>query len=116
MVTSNRGRRGVMARAAVAVATALLLTACSGGTTVPTDAQSDPSAGSKGALAMSFPSQNLSYWNLQLEKMKPIVEAAGYEFLTDDPNGNAQTQVADWQSWIARGDVKAIMGFQAPRA
>jgi len=111
MNTSKWSCRSIAAGSAVAVATVLLLTACSGETAIPTDAQSEPPAGSKGALAMSFPSQNLSYWNLQLEKMRPIVETAGYEFLTDDPQGNAQTQVADWQSWIARGDVKAIMGF-----
>lgn len=105
MFTSSQSWRGVVAAGAVAVA--LILNGCASGTTEA------PSEESKGALAMSFPSQSLSYWNLQLEKMKPIIEAAGYEFLTDDPQGNAQTQVADWQSWIARGDVKAIMGFPA---
>lgn len=66
---------------------------------------------SKGAIAWSYPSQDVAVWADQLALMRPIIEQAGYEFLTDDPGFNAQTQVSDWQSWVARGDVKAMGGF-----
>lgn len=96
--------------AATMVAAALALTAagCS--------AQVDPSAsgdggGSKGAIAWSFASQDVAIWASQLELMKPMIEDAGYEFLTDNPSFDVQTQVNDFQSWISRGDVKAIGGF-----
>lgn len=65
----------------------------------------------KGAVAMSFGGLDIAVWNIMLDQMGPIVEEAGYEFLSDDPQWDLQTQIADWESWIARGDVKAIMGY-----
>ena len=66
---------------------------------------------SKGAVAMSFAGMDITIWNDELKFMRPIVEDAGYEFLTDDPQWQVQKQVNDWDAWINRGDVKAIMGF-----
>ncbi|TDT15870.1 ABC-type sugar transport system substrate-binding protein [Ilumatobacter fluminis] len=67
----------------------------------------------KGAVAMGFPGADITIWNDQLAIMKPIIEEAGYEFLTDDPQYDINRQVNNWQTWINRGDVKAIMGFPA---
>ncbi len=100
--------------AAGAATLALALGACSAqgdpGTTGGTDA---PAAGgdSKGAIAWSFPSQDVQVWADQLTFMRPIIEDAGYEFLTHDPGFDAQKQINDWEAWIARGDVKAMGGF-----
>ncbi|MFT4220446.1 MAG: sugar ABC transporter substrate-binding protein [Microbacterium sp.] len=66
---------------------------------------------SKGAIAWSFASQDVAIWASQLSLMKPAIEEAGYEFLTNDPAFDLQTQVNDMQAWIARGDVKAMGGF-----
>lgn len=67
---------------------------------------------SKGALAMSFPVlSQVQIWQDTLTEMKPIIEDAGYEFLSDDPGDSVQTQMSDWQAWVTRGDVKAIMGW-----
>ncbi|MFT4051991.1 MAG: substrate-binding domain-containing protein [Microbacterium sp.] len=96
-------------RAAAASAAALLaigVTACSGETET-----TESGDASNGAIAWSFASQDVAIWSSQLELMAPIIEEAGYEFLTDDPAFDVQTQVNDWQAWIARGDVKAIGGF-----
>lgn len=60
---------------------------------------------------MSFGGLDVEIWNIMLDQMRPLVEEAGYEFLTDDPQWDLQTQIADWESWVARGDVKAIMGY-----
>ncbi|MFT4124553.1 MAG: substrate-binding domain-containing protein, partial [Microbacteriaceae bacterium] len=101
-------------RATVASATALLAlstTACSG--TADSD---DTDSATNGAIAWSFASQDVAIWASQLEIMEPIIEDAGYEFLTDDPGFDLQTQVNDWQSWIARGDVKAIGGYPVDTA
>lgn len=65
----------------------------------------------KGAVAMSFAGLDIQIWNDMLPFMEEIVTDAGYEFVTDDPKWNAQTQVQDWESWIVRGDIKAIMGY-----
>lgn len=106
-----------MTRRAFALASALTLgaglTACgsTSGDTDPTTAA--PSGDTKGALAWSFPTQDVNIWNAQLALMKPIVEEAGYEFLTDSSNFDILVQVSNWESWIARGDVKAIGGFPA---
>lgn len=100
--------------AAAAAALALTVSACSG-----TGGSSDtaPAGGaSNGAVAWSFASQDVAIWASQLELMKPLIEQAGYEFLTDNPSFDVQTQVSDWQSWIARGDVKAIGGFPVDAA
>lgn len=89
---------------ALASAVALTLSACdSNGTASGDDSQ--------GAVAMSFAGLDIQIWNDMLPFMEEIVTDAGYEFVTDDPKWNAQTQVQDWESWIVRGDIKAIMGY-----
>jgi ribose transport system substrate-binding protein len=95
--------------AALAASAALLLAACGGSA----DASGESSGGSDdlGAVAMGFSSADITIWNDQLEIMRPIVEEAGYEFLTSDPQNDIQRQISDWQGWVNRGDVKAIMGF-----
>lgn len=90
--------------AAGVVVVALGLSACGA-----TDAGEAPE--SKGAVAMGFAGADISIWNDQLEIMRPIVEDAGYEFLTDDPQWDVNRQVSSWQAWINRGDVKAIAGY-----
>lgn len=96
--------------AAFGVAAILLtITACSSGSG---GEASDPAGNdAKGAVAMSFAGMDITIWNDELKFMRPIIEEAGYEFLTDDPQWQVQKQVADWEAWIGRGDVKAIMGF-----
>ncbi|GAA2240184.1 substrate-binding domain-containing protein [Herbiconiux moechotypicola] len=101
-------QRTVWAAAATA-ALALTLTACaSGGSAEPTSTES------RGAVALSFPAPSqVPIWSEVLELMPALVAEAGYEFVSDDPNLNSQVQVSDWQAWIQRGDVKAIMGYPA---
>jgi ABC-type sugar transport system substrate-binding protein len=97
------------ALAAVTVAALSLgLGACSAA-----PAPSTASTTHKGALAWSFASRDVNIWNNQLQLMEPIINQAGYDFLTDSPNFDAKTQVADWEGWVSRGDVKAIGGFPA---
>ncbi|UOQ59741.1 sugar ABC transporter substrate-binding protein [Leucobacter rhizosphaerae] len=99
--------RGTAALALTA-ATALLLSGCG----ASADAGGSESAdGGKGAIAMGFAGMDITIWNDQLTFMEPIIEEAGYEFLTSDPQWDVQKQVSDWEAWIQRGDVKAIMGF-----
>ncbi|MFT4044035.1 MAG: substrate-binding domain-containing protein [Gordonia sp. (in: high G+C Gram-positive bacteria)] len=86
------------------VATAVGLCACSS-----SDAGGNTS--SKSAVAMGFAGPDITIWNDELALMRPIIEKAGYTFLTDDPQWNINQQVSDWQAWVNRGDVKAIMGF-----
>lgn len=62
-------------------------------------------------VAISYPGLNVTIWTDSIKLMKPILKKAGYELLTDDPQWDAQRQVADWQAWIQRGDVKAIIGM-----
>lgn len=88
---------------ALAVATAVVL----GGAACSTETDSSE----KGALAMGFAGMDITIWNDQLKFMEPIIEDAGYEFLSSDPQWDVQKQVSDWDAWIQRGDVKAIMGF-----
>ncbi|WP_449282408.1 sugar ABC transporter substrate-binding protein [Leucobacter sp.] len=88
---------------ALASAVALTLSAC--------DSNGGASGDSKGAVAMSFAGLDIQIWNDMLPFMEEIVTDAGYEFVTDDPKWNAQTQVQDWESWLVRGDIKAIMGY-----
>lgn len=88
---------------ALASAVALTLSAC--------DSSGTASGDSKGAVAMSFAGLDIQIWNDMLPFMEEIVTDAGYEFVTDDPKWNAQTQVQDWESWLVRGDIKAIMGY-----
>ncbi len=63
------------------------------------------------AVAMSFGGSTIALWNDELQLMRPVIEAAGYRFLTDDPQFRVEKQVQDWQAWIAEGNVKAIMGW-----
>ncbi|PRI12561.1 sugar ABC transporter substrate-binding protein [Leucobacter massiliensis] len=100
--------RRISAGIAVAAAAALALSACGsdGGSGSGSDG-GEP----KGAVAMSFAGLDIQIWNDMLPFMETIVTEAGYEFVTDDPKWNAQTQVQDWESWIVRGDIKAIMGY-----
>ena len=92
---------------ALGAAAALLLTGCSSAATDSAETTED----SKGAIAMGFAGMDITIWNDQLKFMEPIIEEAGYEFLTSDPQWDVQKQVSDWEAWIQRGDVKAIMGF-----
>lgn len=98
-------RSGVVA---AVLAGALAFTGC---TSTDTDGADAPVDEPKGALAMSFGGLDVPIWNAQLGYMKEFAEEAGYEFLSNDPQWDVQKQVADWQAWIQRGDVKAIMGF-----
>lgn len=90
---------------AAAAAVSLALTGCAGG------GAADAGGESKGALAMTFAGLDIQIWNDELKYMKPVIEEAGYEFLSNDPGWDIQTQVADVESWIQRGDVKAIMAY-----
>lgn len=99
--------RRVSATVALGAAAALLLSACSSG--AETETASDEA--SNGAIAMGFAGMDITIWNDQLKFMAPIIEEAGYEFLTSDPQWDVQKQVSDWEAWVQRGDVKAIMGF-----
>ncbi|WP_404320739.1 sugar ABC transporter substrate-binding protein [Arthrobacter luteolus] len=92
---------------AMGASAALLLSGCSGDAT----ASSDASGEAKGSIAMGFAGMDITIWNDQLRFMEPIIEDAGYEFLTSDPQWDVQKQVSDWEAWIQRGDVKAMMGF-----
>lgn len=100
--------RRALGLVALTAAAALALTGCS----------SDGSGGgdsdtSKGAVAMSFAGLDIQIWNDMLPFMKTVVTDSGYEFVTDDPKWDVNTQVSDWESWIVRGDIKAIMGYPA---
>lgn len=88
-----------------ALASALILSGCA------SSDEGAATAGSKGALAMSYAGMDIQIWVDTLKFMKPIVEDAGYELLSDDPQWDVQSQVSNWQGWIQRGDVKAIMGY-----
>ena len=103
----NRMRK-VLGAIALTSAAALAL----GGCAPSADSDSgDGAAASKGAVAMSFAGLDIQIWNDMLPFMETVVTDAGYEFVTDDPKWNAQTQVQDWESWLVRGDIKAIMGY-----
>lgn len=95
---------------AVSITGALALSACAG-TTADSGGSAAPTAEKKGALAMSFAGLDIPIWVDQLAIMEPIINEAGYEFVSDDPAWDIQTQVNDWENWIQRGDVKAIMGY-----
>ncbi|MEX2508887.1 MAG: sugar ABC transporter substrate-binding protein [Homoserinimonas sp.] len=84
---------------------ALALTGCSAADAGP------GSSDDKGSVAMSFGGLDIQIWVDMLSYMEPIIEDAGYELITDDPKWDIQTQVSDWETWIVRGDVKAIMGY-----
>lgn len=65
----------------------------------------------KGALVMSFGGSTIALWNDIIACMQPRIEGAGYQFLTSDPQFKPAQQAQDWKTWIAKGDVKAIMGW-----
>ncbi|MFT4279715.1 sugar ABC transporter substrate-binding protein [Microbacterium sp.] len=99
---------------AAAAVTSLALTACTAQTTPAADDDGTSPTASLGAVALSFPAPSqVPIWSEVLELMPDLVGEAGYEFLSDDPNLDTQVQVSDWQAWIQRGDVKAIMGYPA---
>lgn len=97
-------------RFAVSAALAVLalgLTACSNGT-------AGSGSEAKGAVAMSYPRlSDVQIWQDTVDEMRPLVEAAGYELLSDDARGDVQRQMNNWLAWGARGDVKAVMGYAA---
>jgi ribose transport system substrate-binding protein len=99
----------------LAVAALFALAACAGPATTTSGASDGQASesGSKGAIAMSFAGLDIAIWNDMLKIMEPQIIAAGYEFITHDPQWDVQTQVNDWQNWIQRGDVKVIMGYPA---
>lgn len=100
-------------RAAVAVLAASVLLMSMGGCGAGSEGSKSGDGKSKGALAMSFAGLDIQIWNDMLPIMKKKIEAAGYKFLSDNPEWKPQNQVADWQSWIVQGDVKAMMGYPA---
>ncbi|WP_024357770.1 sugar ABC transporter substrate-binding protein [Leucobacter chironomi] len=97
---------------AVAAVAALALTGCSNGDGSGATTAA-PEGESKGAIAMSFAGLTVQIWNDMLPFQEEIITDAGYEFITHDPAWDPQAQVSDWESWIVRGDVKAIMGYPA---
>lgn len=87
----------------------LLLSGCaSGGAASST---SDGKATDKGVVAMSFAGMDIQIWVDELKFMKADLAKQGYELVSDDPQWNVQNQVNSWESWIQRGDIKAIMGY-----
>lgn len=98
-------RNKKIALALVAAGASLLLAGCSAA------GSASSGGGNKGALAMTFAGLDIQIWVDEIDYMKPIIEEAGYEFLTNDPGWDIQTQVADVETWIQRGDVKAIMAY-----
>ncbi|WP_308797449.1 substrate-binding domain-containing protein [Agromyces silvae] len=92
-------------------AAALLLSSCAAGDATGSETSGGDGGGSKGAVAMSFAGLDIPIWVDQLAIMEPIINEAGYEFLSDDPAWDIQTQVNNWENWIQRGDVKAIQGY-----
>lgn len=97
--------------AALALAGALGAATLTGCATGSAEGDSNASGDSKGAIAVSFAGLDIQIWVDMLGMIEPQVEAAGYEFLTHDPAWDIQTQVQDWESWIVRGDLKALMGY-----
>ncbi|MEV8273057.1 sugar ABC transporter substrate-binding protein [Microbacterium sp. NPDC077184] len=100
-------RKNTSAIAAALAAVALLVSGCSSAAPGGGGGEEE----SKGAIAFSFPTQDVNIWKQQLDLLQPRIEEAGYTFLTDNPSFDLQTQVNDWTTWVQRGDVKAIMGF-----
>lgn len=92
-------------------AAALLLSSCASGDATGSETADAGGGDSKGAVAMSFAGLDIPIWVDQLAIMEPIINEAGYEFLSDDPAWDIQTQVNNWENWIQRGDVKAIQGY-----
>lgn len=63
------------------------------------------------AVAMSFGGSSIELWNDIIVEMEPALAAEGYRLITHDPQFRVEQQAQDWRSWVARGDVKAIMGW-----
>jgi ABC-type sugar transport system substrate-binding protein len=103
----QRRRTVIAAIAAMGLATTIAACGGSGGD----DGGSGGSGKKKGAVAMSFGGSSLELWNDEIKLMRPEIEKAGYELLTHDPQFKVEKQVKDWEAWIGRGDVKAIMGW-----
>ena len=76
---------------ALGAATMLALTGCAGGDS----GNGGSEGGDKGALAMSFAGRDIQLWNDMLPFMETVIEDAGYDFVTDNPEWDAQTQVQD---------------------
>ena len=68
-------------------------------------------ASAQDAVAMSFGGSTIELWNDIIVQMKPVIEKEGYRLLTHDPQFRVEQQAQDWRTWIAQGDVKAIMGW-----
>jgi ribose transport system substrate-binding protein len=103
------GRRVRRAACGIAVAALMVPLAACGSESSASSTGADGE--SKGAVAMSFGTTSNAVWSDMLDIMRPKIEAAGFEFLVDDPQFKVQKQAQDWDAWIARGDVKAIMAF-----
>lgn len=99
--------RNLLGAVALTSAAAITLAGCSAEATSGERAADS----SNGAVAMSFAGLDIQIWNDMLPFMEEVVTEAGYEFVTDDPKWDVNTQVQDWESWIVRGDIKAIMGY-----
>ncbi|MGI8393077.1 sugar ABC transporter substrate-binding protein [Leucobacter sp. W1038] len=97
--------------AALALAGALGVSAALAGCSPSAEGGDSGGGESKGAIAMSFAGLDIQIWVDMLGMIEPQIEEAGYEFLTHDPAWDIQTQVQDWESWIVRGDLKALMGY-----
>jgi ribose transport system substrate-binding protein len=102
-------RRKALAALVAAAGLALTTAACGGSD--EGGSGSGGGGGDKGAVAMSFGGSSLELWNDEIKLMKPEIEKAGYELLTHDPQFKVEKQAKDWDAWIGRGDVKAIMGW-----
>jgi len=110
-----------LAFAVVLIAALSVLAACGGSdskssadTAAATDAAADTGATAAtagGSLVMSFGGSTIALWNDIIKCMQPRIEDAGYQFLTSDPQFKPEKQASDWKAWIAKGDVKAIMGW-----
>jgi ABC-type sugar transport system substrate-binding protein len=101
-------RRRVLVAVIAAIGVAMATAACGGG---GGDGGGSGKSGKKGAVAMSFGGSTIALWNDEIALMRPMIEKAGYELLTHDPQFKVEKQVKDWEAWIGRGDVKAIMGW-----
>lgn len=65
----------------------------------------------KGAIALSLPTLKTPLLQQVATDTRALVERQGYTFLADDPDNKLVNEARDWDAWIARGDVKVIMGF-----
>ena len=63
------------------------------------------------SVAMSFGGSTIALWNDIIAIMEPALAEKGYRLITHDPQFKVEQQVQDWKSWVAQGEVKAIMGW-----